>query len=253
MTIHSEGINPTANVKLIDENTRIVLEYVAGRRSGMCTQTEIRDAARQVLDALAVFEKAHTPTDDEREALTYLITAFRFRERGLRGTAMEPDLAVSRPLAEFLLAEGFRRTEIPEPSADWDRVHDRPADIYTPPEDRIVRPEPQGEPSDAHLSNVSINGVRQTWQQLYEREHEAHLTLQGYRTMLSDLDRNASGRHEGDYDTKATGNGGISAGNPHLTTGQIIGYDIGGREYVVPEPRDRGTLSAWVRAAGGVR
>lgn len=67
--------------------------------------------------ALAVFEKAHTPTDDEREALTYLITAFRFRERGLRGTAMEPDLAVSRPLAEFLLAEGFRRTEIPEPSA----------------------------------------------------------------------------------------------------------------------------------------
>ena len=109
------------------------------------------------------------------------------------------------------------------------------------------------EPSDAHLSNVSINGVRQTWEQMYEREHEAHLALQGYRTMLSDMDRNASGRHEGDYDSYATGNGGISAGNPHLTTGQIIGYDIGGREYIVPEPRDRGTLSAWVRAAGGVQ
>ncbi|RBO72825.1 hypothetical protein [Microbacterium sp. H6] len=110
--------------------------------------------------------------------------------------------------------------------------------------------EPQGEPSDAHLSNVSIDGVQQSWKQLYEREHEQHLALQGYRRMLSDLDRNASGRHEGDYDSHATGNGGISAGNPHLTTGQIIGYDIGGREYVVPEPRDRGTLSAWVRAAG---
>lgn len=24
---------------------------------------------------------------------------------------------------------------------DWDRVHNRPADIYTPPEDRVVRPE----------------------------------------------------------------------------------------------------------------
>lgn len=106
---------------------------------------------------------------------------------------------------------------------------------------------------DAHLSNVSINGVRQTWQQMYEREHEAHVALQGYRTMLSDLDRNASGRHEGDYDSYATGNGGISSGNPHLTTGQVIGYDIGGREYVVPEPRDRGTLAAWVRAERGVR
>lgn len=110
----------------------------------------------------------------------------------------------------------------------------------------------QGESSDAHLSNVSINGVRQTWQQLYESEHEAHVALQGYRRLLSDLDRNAGGRHEGDYDSFASDNGGISAGNPHLTTGQIIGYDIGGREYVVPEPRERGTLSAWVRA-GGVR
>jgi hypothetical protein len=55
--------------------------------------------------ALAVFEKAHIPTDDEREA-------------------------------------------------DWDRVHDRPADIYTPPEDRIARPsvEPQGEPSSKTLA-----------------------------------------------------------------------------------------------------
>jgi hypothetical protein len=26
---------------------------------------------------------------------------------------------------------------------DWDRVHNRPADIYTPPEDRIIRPATQ--------------------------------------------------------------------------------------------------------------
>lgn len=182
---------------------------------------------------------------------------------------------------------GFRRSEVPEPSAegyaefeDWEQEMFRHQPVLSMADgsiagcqclDRVfakgedwgthlaivitsrITAEPQGEPSDAHLSNVSINGVRQTWQQLYEREHEAHLTLQGYRTMLSDLDRNASGRHEGDYDTKANGNGGISAGNPHLTTGQIIGYDIGGREYVVPEPRDRGTLSAWARAAGGAK
>lgn len=117
--------------------------------------------------------------------------------------------------------------------------------------DHLRTQEPQAEPSDAHLSNVSINGVRQTWQQLYESEHEAHVALQGYRTMLADLDRNATGRHQGDYDTLVPG--GISEGNPHLTTGAVIGYDIGGRAYVVPEPRDRGTLSAWVRAAGGER
>ena len=59
-----------------------------------------------------------TPTDGEREALAYLITAHRFRERGLIGAIGEPDVAVARPLADFLRAEGFHRTEVPEPSAE---------------------------------------------------------------------------------------------------------------------------------------
>ncbi|MFE7198496.1 hypothetical protein [Microbacterium oxydans] len=64
-------------MKLVDKNTRIVLEFFAGRRSGMCTKTEIRDAARQVLDALEAAEAALTPTDDEREALDWALTYTR--------------------------------------------------------------------------------------------------------------------------------------------------------------------------------
>lgn len=93
----------------------------------------------------------------------------------------------------------------------------------------------------ATKSNISIDGERQTWQQLYEREHKARLELQDYRTMLSDLDRNEHGRHEGDIDGAAP-----SQGNPHLKTGDVLGYSLGAAwKYVVPEPRLRGDLHAW--------
>lgn len=91
------------------------------------------------------------------------------------------------------------------------------------------------------LSNVTIDGEQQTWEQLYHREHAKVIHLQGYRTMLTDLCRNEHGRHEGDIDGAAP-----SQGNPHLKTGDVIGYSLGGSwKYVVPEPRQRGDLDAW--------
>lgn len=95
------------------------------------------------------------------------------------------------------------------------------------------------------LSNISITVdgelVQQTWQQLYEREKTERLRLEGYARMLSDLDRNEHGRHEGDVDGQSP-----SLGNPHLRTGDVIGYSLGGSwKYVVPEPRLRGNLDAW--------
>lgn len=94
------------------------------------------------------------------------------------------------------------------------------------------------------LSNISIGDVRQTWKQLYERERAACLELQGYRTMLADLARNEQGRHQGDSDCfDPTG---VSQGNPHLKTGDVIGYSIHGTwKYVVPEPHLRRDLNAW--------
>lgn len=99
------------------------------------------------------------------------------------------------------------------------------------------------------LSNISINGERQTWQQLYERERAKVLELGPYRIMLSDLSRNENGRHEGDGDFGDPS--GMSQGNPHLKTGDVIGYSLGGSwKYVVPEPRRRHDLHAWrVRTA----
>lgn len=94
------------------------------------------------------------------------------------------------------------------------------------------------------LSNVTINGERQTWQQLYEREHARVLELEGYRIMLADLSRNEHGRHQGDGDVYDPS--GMSQGNPHLKTGDVIGYTLGGTsKYVVPEPRLRGDIRAW--------
>lgn len=94
------------------------------------------------------------------------------------------------------------------------------------------------------LSNISIDGEPQTWQQMYEREKAERLRLEGYTLMLSDLDRNEHGRHEGDGDTYDPS--GRSHGNPHLKTGDVVGYSIHGSwKYVVPEPRQRGKLDAW--------
>lgn len=65
-------------------------------------------AQQFALAALAVFEKAHTPTDDEREALN---TLYWTHPDG-HTTGLTPDAI------EAVLAAGFRRSEVPEPSTD---------------------------------------------------------------------------------------------------------------------------------------
>lgn len=257
MTIHSEGINTHGNEKLINAAEAMTADEI--HQHPMAALDKLRALARE----LRAVEKAHTPTDDDRGDLIGAASA-AFKARGgapdWEEDAIARDLILRWHLRGFEDGEKFgRRSEVPEPSAEpkhddscseWCN-HCAVCGVGTRYGSRCpghYQNQPQSEPSDAAMSNVSINGVRQTWQQMYEQEHEAHVALQGYRTMLADLDRNASGRHQGDYDSYATGNGGISAGNPHLTTGQTVGYDIGGRAYVVPEPRDRGTLSAWLPA-----
>ncbi|MFC7942685.1 hypothetical protein ACFUPZ_05430 [Microbacterium oxydans] len=115
MTIHPEGINPTGNTQLVDENTRIVLEFVAGRRSGMCTQTEIRDAARAVLDALAAQTRPHA--DDERRDLIDLIDIASDGTHPPAGVVIVTGKEAAY-YADRILAAGFRRTEVPESSAE---------------------------------------------------------------------------------------------------------------------------------------
>lgn len=95
------------------------------------------------------------------------------------------------------------------------------------------------------MSGHRINDVEVTWKELYERERQRVIELERYQIMLSDLDRNASGRHQGDGD--AYDPSGISQGNPHLLTGVVIGYTIhGSHQYVVPEPHLRRDLNTWL-------
>lgn len=53
--------------------------------------------------------------------------------------------------------------------------------------------------------------------------------------MVADLDRCPHGRHRGDVCSGVRGCDGPSLGNPLLPPGTVLGFDISGRPYVVPE------------------
>lgn len=73
-----------------------------------------------VTRVLAVFEKAHTPTDDEREALARIVKdiAIKWGGPSMAEFADTPPIRKHYATADAILAAGFRRSEVPEPSAD---------------------------------------------------------------------------------------------------------------------------------------
>jgi hypothetical protein len=84
---------------------------------------------------------------------------------------------------------------------------------------------------------------RQTWREIGEEREQEIERLRKFERMVVDLDRNANGRHEGDIDSGEPG--GVSLGNLRFLTGSVIGYDIGGRPYVVPPRGERHDPAAW--------
>lgn len=85
--------------------------------------------------------------------------------------------------------------------------------------------------------------LQMTWKEVAEDRQEEILRLQEFQKIVVDLDRNENGRHEGDYDVGDPT--GVSQGNPKLKTGDILGYDISGRPYVMPERAKRHNPTAW--------
>jgi hypothetical protein len=81
-------------------------------------------------------------------------------------------------------------------------------------------------------SRQSVDGERQTWRQLYERTLTDNLALQRRSAILGDLDRCEHGRHAAD---NCFGCEGQSHGNPRLSDDRIIGYDISGNPWRVPD------------------
>lgn len=69
----------------------------------------------------------------------------------------------------------------------------------------------------------------QDWQVARRKRDE------GLAAMVADLDRCVHGRHRGDVCLGTRGCGGPSVGNLLLPPGTVIGHDISGRPYTVPE------------------
>lgn len=65
--------------------------------------------------------------------------------------------------------------------------------------------------------------------------------------VLMDLDRCQHGRHQGDACGPADACTGISAGNPHLRPGQVIGYGLRGDPIVMPDRDHKSDPSCWRR------
>lgn len=78
-----------------------------------------------------------------------------------------------------------------------------------------------------------------------ERLVEENRKLMKWALMVSDLDRCEHGRHEGDTCFDCTGD--VSVGNTLLPPGTVIGHDISGRPYTVPERRKRHDPEEWKR------
>lgn len=94
------------------------------------------------------------------------------------------------------------------------------------------------------MSNQTINDQRLTWQQVCEELSEENRRLRERDVILSDLDRCEHGRHKKDNCSMCDANGG-NKGNPRLSSSRIIGFDIGGKPYKVPETGTHEPAEKW--------
>ncbi|PRB08599.1 hypothetical protein CQ047_12015 [Microbacterium sp. MYb72] len=200
MAIHSEGINPTDNERGAQFVTDADLDrfesiatpiyqstFEAGKASKYLVSTLGQWVIRLVAEVrrLRRTEVPEPPTRDEREALIAAVQHEPDWDTAERGKPMlcscgqsipEPDWdAVYMHRADAVLAAGFRRSEVPEPSAETeDEIGpeeckacgelntecrcelDYEACCGSPSGRHFThcptyRPEPQGEPSDAQV------------------------------------------------------------------------------------------------------
>lgn len=139
-----------------------------------CQILALLDEVADLRAKLAVFEQAHTPTNDERETLLLekIKTAGHVMSEGMIYPYSDyPVKAI--PYTRFLdMLAGFRRPEVPKP---LDRSDPRQRSEYLAASKadaamadwrpRVEVPEPQGEPTDAQVEaghNAALfNGARQ--------------------------------------------------------------------------------------------
>lgn len=94
----------------------------------------------------------------------------------------------------------------------------------------------------ADFSGWTINGEPKTWREMFELEQAKRFAADEWHVLVSDLDRCEHGRHEGD---DCSGCGGPSVGNPMLPAGTVLGHDLSGNAYIVPERKEKHTIANW--------
>lgn len=114
-----------------------------------------------------VAEKARIPTDDERTRIeqSNTVATIVFDQVKRVWPDLHPLLDLRYGIADALWAAGFRRSVVPEPSAALDAIERAKAFLTDASETsemrnrnaygalKVIRAEPQGEPSDAHESH----------------------------------------------------------------------------------------------------
>lgn len=147
----------TDNEKLIEEAAAKRYPHRNVFLEGMAYMTEERSRLplREAFVEGAKWqaEKAHTPTDDEREALRIAEldarqAAYRKeREDWFVDHEAEPEIARNAFFRgwDAAVGGGFRRLEVPEPSVEDQAAYLRGDEAHF---SKLKTPEPQGEPSD---------------------------------------------------------------------------------------------------------
>lgn len=124
-------------------------------------QAVYRERARA---ALAVFEKAHAPTDDEREALDRAVRGVTWNASNYPHRAQPHILGadigpLTTKIVEAVESAGFRRSEVPAPQGE-PLFHDDDCEADWGPEGQEspcrCAESAQGEPSDAQVYDAEV-------------------------------------------------------------------------------------------------
>ncbi|MCK2024590.1 ead/Ea22-like family protein [Microbacterium sp. kSW2-24] len=116
---HVAATNPASTLALIAElraerqRADAAIEYLDARwEHSDHTAAKYWRRMREAEHALEAVEKAHTPTDDEREALIDVLVMTKLSDYAAT------DMSTIHQAVDAILAAGFRRSEVPEPSVN---------------------------------------------------------------------------------------------------------------------------------------
>lgn len=135
--------------RLIEEAAKAIQDIARERVPGIVIGERAAQTTHEYARAaLAVFEKAHTPTNDERidQAIAYIRAAWLGTGEPTRNTPAGEIIAILR---------GDRGFEVPEPQGDDHSDHARCSECAEWP-----RKESQGEPSDERIRLATLAAVK---------------------------------------------------------------------------------------------